>query len=152
MKKKLVCYFSVSGRTKKVAFRLANCLQADLMEIQPLNLYTLDDLDWKNPNSRSSREMNDVNSRPEIKKQVINMDMYEQIFIGYPIWWGLAPRIINTFIEDHHLEDKDIYIFATSGGSSIQYSFEHLKESYPDLHFIDAKLMSDTMTDEELKF
>ena len=142
MEKILVSYFSASGVTKKVANNLALFLQADLFEIEPVQKYSDADLDWNNPTSRSSLEMKDLASRPQIVKKISNLEEYNTIFIGFPIWWGVAPRIINTFIEENDLCGKDIYIFATSGGSGIATSFEDLKSKYPKLHFISAKLLT----------
>ena len=151
MEKILVSYFSASGVTKKVANNLALFLQADLFEIEPVQKYSDADLDWNNPTSRSSLEMKDLASRPQIVKKISNLEEYNTIFIGFPIWWGVAPRIINTFIEENDLHSKDIYIFATSGGSGVTTSFEDLKSKYPKLHFISAKLLTVYQLDEEIK-
>ena len=129
MSKILVSYFSASGITKEVAKRIANIVQGDLFEIEPVCIYTNEDLDWTNKNSRSSIEMNDLSSRPEIKNKVSNIDNYDTVFIGFPVWWDLAPTIINTFIEENNFENKNIYVFATSGGSSEINSFNNLKNT-----------------------
>ena len=142
MKKSLVVYFSASGVTRMVANELKDVLDGDLFEIVPENKYTSMDLDWTNKNSRSTIEMHDDASRPKILNKLISIDAYENIFIGYPIWWDLPPRIINTFIEENDLTNKNIYLFATSGGSDIQESFNYLKNKYPNLHFIDGKLLN----------
>ena len=142
MKKSLVVYFSASGVTRMVANELKDVLDGDLFEIVPENKYTSMDLDWTNKNSRSTIEMHDDASRPKILNKLISIDAYENIFIGYPIWWDLPPRIINTFIEENDLTNKNIYLFATSGGSDMQESFNYLKNKYPNLHFIDGKLLN----------
>ena len=142
MKKSLVVYFSASGVTRMVANELKDVLDGDLFEIVPENKYTSMDLDWTNKNSRSTIEMHDDASRPKILNKLISIDAYENIFIGYPIWWDLPPRIINTFIEENDLTNKNIYLFATSGGSDIQESFNYLKNKYPNLHFINGKLLN----------
>jgi len=149
--KKLICYFSATGTTKKVAEKISNYLEEDIFEIEPVEKYTREDLDWKNDNSRSSIEMNDKNSRPSIKNKIENLSDYDTIIIGYPIWWYVAPTIINTFIEENDLENKNIYIFATSGSSSIEDSFSKLKETYPKLNFIKAKRFSINLTNEEIE-
>lgn len=142
MKKSLVVYFSASGVTRMVANELKDVLDSDLFEIVPENKYTSMDLDWTNKNSRSTIEMHDEMSRPKILNKLTSIDAYENIFIGYPIWWDLPPRIINTFIEENDLTNKNIYLFATSGGSDIQESFNYLKNKYPNLHFINGKLLN----------
>lgn len=142
MKKSLVVYFSASGVTRMVANELKDVLDGDLFEIVPENKYTSMDLDWTNKNSRSTIEMHDDASRPKILNKLTSIDAYENIFIGYPIWWDLPPRIINTFIEENDLTNKNIYLFATSGGSDIQESFNSLKNKYPNLHFINGKLLN----------
>lgn len=142
MKKSLIVYFSASGVTRMVANELKDVLDGDLFEIVPENKYTSMDLDWTNKNSRSTIEMHDDASRPKILNKLTSIDAYENIFIGYPIWWDLPPRIINTFIEENNLTNKNIYLFATSGGSDMQESFNYLKNKYPNLHFIDGKLLN----------
>ena len=150
MNKILVSYFSASGITKKVAQHLATCLEGDLLSIEPVELYSNADLDWNDPTSRSSKEMNDPDSRPKIIKKDINVNQYDKILIGFPIWWGLAPRVIHSFIEENDWTGKEVYVFATSGGSGIATSFEDLKRLYPNIHFVKAKLLSSFMNDEEL--
>lgn len=140
--KTLVVYFSATGTTKNVANKLANMANADICEIVPQQIYTDDDLNWHNSHSRSSVEMNDPNSRPTIKDMEINPNNYDRIFIGYPIWWDLAPRTINTFIEKYKLEGKSVIPFATSGGSSITNSVENLKKLYPDINWQKGKLLN----------
>lgn len=129
MSKKLVAYFSASGVTAGVAEKLAEAAGADLYEIKPAVPYTKADLDWMNKQSRSSVEMSDLSSRPEISGKVENMDDYDVIFVGFPIWWYVAPTIINTFLESYNLTGKTIILFATSGGSGFGKTAEKLADS-----------------------
>ena len=115
--KKLVAYFSASGVTKNAAEHLAKAAAADLFEIKPAVAYTRADLDWTNRKSRSSVEMMNPDSRPEIAERISNMEEYDTVFIGFPIWWYVAPTIINTFVESYDFSGKTIVPFATSGGS-----------------------------------
>ena len=117
--KQLVAYFSASGITKAVAEKLARIKEADLFEIIPQEMYTSDDLDWTNANSRSSIEMKDKSSRPKIISKVKNINEYDVIYLGFPIWWYQAPTIINTFLEMYDFNGQTIIPFATSGGSEI---------------------------------
>ncbi|MBQ8786324.1 MAG: NAD(P)H-dependent oxidoreductase [Oscillospiraceae bacterium] len=129
MSKKLVAYFSASGVTAGVAEKLAEAAGADLHEIKPAVPYTKADLDWMNKQSRSSVEMSDLSSRPEISGRVDNIDEYDVIFVGFPIWWYVAPTIINTFLESYDLTGKTIILFATSGGSGFGKTAEKLADS-----------------------
>lgn len=138
----LVAYFSATGTTAKVAHRIEEISKGDIYEITPEQSYTKADLDWHNQKSRSSLEMNDAKSRPALKGQKENMQDYDTVFIGYPIWWDQAPRIINTFIESHHLEGKKLIPFATSGSSEIGNSVNTLKKTYPDLEWESGRLMN----------
>ena len=131
MSKKLVAYFSASGVTKKAAEKLAKEQGADLFEIRPVQPYTDADLNWNNSQSRSSVEMKDSSSRVEIAARVPDMAGYDELFLGFPIWWGVAPHIINSFLEDYDLTGKTITPFATSGGSGYGRSNEELKPSAP---------------------
>ena len=140
--KKLIVYFSTKGNTRMAAEKLGKLTNADIYEIQPSIHYSDDDLNWRNKKSRSSIEMMDEKSRPEINKELPNTELYNTIYIGFPIWWGVAPRIINTFIENSNLKDKDIVIFATSGGSGIDYALNDLKKHYPELRIIGGKLIN----------
>ena len=130
--KKLVAYFSASGTTKKTAERLAAAVGADLFEIKPAVPYTHADLDWTNSKSRSTVEMKDPESRPEIASRCENMDEYDTVYIGFPIWWYVAPTIINTFIESYDLSGKTIIPFATSGGSGMGKTVDVLKKLCPN--------------------
>ena len=146
----LVVYFSATGTTWQAAEKLANIANADICEIVPMNPYTNADLDWHNSQSRSSIEMNDPQSRPEIKAIGVDVSKYDCIFIGYPIWWNLAPRVINTFIESYDLTRKVIVPFATSGGSSITGSVSALKKAYPALKWKEGRLLN-RASKEEIK-
>lgn len=119
MEKSLVAYFSCSGVTEKVAQRLAAVVNGDLYKIEPAVPYTDADLDWKNPHSRSSVEMQDKTSRPAVKQNPVNMEQYDTIYIGFPIWWYIAPTIINTFLEQYDFSGKVVVPFATSGSSGV---------------------------------
>ena len=140
--KVLVTYFSATGTTAKVARDIADVSEGELFEIMPQNPYTDADLNWNNKQSRSSIEMGDATLRPALRNRKENISDYDIIFIGYPIWWNLAPRIINTFIEEHDLNGKVIIPFATSGGSGISNSVSALKEAYPSLNWKEGKLLN----------
>ncbi len=124
----LVVYFSATGTTKGVAERIAAVTNADLYEIIPAAPYSSDDLDWHDSNSRTSIEMNDSDARPAIASDTISLDSYSTIYIGYPIWWGDAPRIMSTFVESYDFSDKTVVSFCTSGGSDIGRSGDNLKD------------------------
>ena len=140
--KTLVAYFSATGTTAQVAKDIADLTGGTLYEIAPKSAYTSADLDWNNKQSRSSVEMNDPQARPELKTTATDLSTYDTIFIGYPIWWNLAPRIINTFIESHKLEGKAVVPFATSGGSGIKNSIDMLKKAYLNLDWREGKLLN----------
>ena len=140
--KPLVAYFSVTGTTARAAEKLARVTGGELYAITPVESYTNADLDWNDKRSRSSVEMNDPKSRPAIQEAKKNIADYDVIFIGYPIWWNLAPRIIDTFIETHRLAGKTLIPFATSGGSGITNSVDALKKAYPDLNWKEGKLLN----------
>ncbi|MBC8538645.1 NAD(P)H-dependent oxidoreductase [Christensenellaceae bacterium NSJ-63] len=127
MKKKVVAYFSASGVTKRAAERLAKAAGADLFEIKPAVPYSQADLDWTNKKSRSSVEMGNPDSRPEIAERMENMEEYDTVFLGFPIWWYVAPTIIDTFLESYDFSGKTIVPFATSGGSGFGRTAEVLK-------------------------
>ena len=136
MGKTLVSYFSASGITKGVAERIAKAVGADLFEIDPVVHYSMQDLDWTDKDSRSSREMSDRDFRPDISEKVSNIEEYDKVVIGFPVWWYTAPTIINTFIEDNDLEGIDIYIFVTSGSSDSEGSMKELSAMYPNLNIV----------------
>ena len=143
MSKKLVAYFSASGVTAKVAELLADAVGADIHEIKPKVPYTKADLNWMNKKSRSSIEMNDKSIRPEIAESNVQIDDYDVIFLGFPIWWYVAPTIINTFLEKYDFSGKKIILFATSGGSKFGKTVEELKVSVSaDTEIIEGKLLN----------
>ena len=133
MSKILISYFSASGITRRKAKELADELNGDLFEITPKQLYTNEDLNWNNPQSRSSIEIKDKNLRPEIEEINININSYDTIYIGFPIWWGIAPNVIKTFMDKINLNDKKIITFCTSGGSSLAPATKDLQETYPNI-------------------
>lgn len=140
--KKLVAYFSASGVTKSAAERLAKAAGADLFEIKPAVPYTRADLDWTNKKSRSSVEMNNPASRPEIAERISNIEDYDTVFIGFPIWWYVAPTIINTFVESYDLSGKTIVPFATSGGSGLGKTAEVLIPLCPYANWERGKMLN----------
>ena len=143
MSKKLVAYFSATGRTAKVAKLLAEALGADIHEIKPKEPYTRSDLNWLNKKSRSSVEMNNKTLRPEIAESNVQIAEYDVIFLGFPIWWYVAPTIINTFLESADFSGKKIILFATSGGSKFGKTVEELKVSVSaDAEIIEGKLLN----------
>ena len=129
-KKSLVVYFSCGGTTELAGKELAGALKCDFHPLEAQEAYTREDLDWKNPQSRSSVEMQDEKARPSYKKLPVDLKDYEQIFLGFPIWWGIEPRIIDHFIEQEDLKGKEVILFATSGGSTIDKAQDRLEEKY----------------------
>ena len=127
--KVLVAVFSASGVTKRVGEEIARIAGADFFEIVPKEIYTDDALNWMNKQSRSSVEMNDPSARPEIAGTVSDMDSYNKVIVGFPIWWGVAPRIIETFLESYDFSGKTIIPFCTSGGSGVGRSDEELHKN-----------------------
>lgn len=142
MSKKLVAYFSASGTTKKVAEQVAQAAGADLYEIQPKKAYTKADLNWMDKKSRSSVEMADKSSRPELADTDADIAAYDEILIGFPIWWYVAPTIINTFLESYDFSGKKIILFATSGGSGFGNTVKELKDSAPGATIVEGKLLN----------
>ena len=143
MSKKLVAYFSASGVTAKVADMLADAVGADIHEIRPKVPYTKADLNWMNKKSRSSVEMNNKTIRPEIAENNVRIEEYDVIFLGFPIWWYVAPTIINSFLENADFSGKKIILFATSGGSKFGKTAEELKVSVPaDTEIVEGKLLN----------
>ncbi|MDE6189848.1 MAG: NAD(P)H-dependent oxidoreductase [Clostridia bacterium] len=149
--KTLVAYFSASGVTDRLAKTLAKALKADLHQIIPEKPYTAADLDWMDKNSRSTLEMADKSSRPKIANKVENMDGYDVIFVGFPIWWYVAPTIINTFLESYDLSGKTIVPFATSGGSGMGRTNDFLKPSVKDSRLLAGKVFSCKTAEETLE-
>lgn len=150
MSKALVAYFSASGVTKDVSRKLAEKIEAPLFEIQPEQSYTRADLNWNDTNSRSSLEMKDPNCRPSIKNKVENMDQYDVIFIGFPIWWYREPSIIDTFMESYDFSGKTIVPFATSGGSGMGKSSQNLQRLAPDANVKEGKRFGSRVSGTEL--
>ena len=142
MSKKLVAYFSASGTTKEAAERLAKAAGADLFEIKPTIPYTSADLNWMDKESRSSVEMNDPDSRPEIAETMPNMADYDTVFIGFPIWWYVAPHIIHTFLESYDFTGKTLVPFATSGGSGMGKTVDELRKLCPNADWKAGKLVN----------
>ncbi|WP_182431765.1 MULTISPECIES: flavodoxin [unclassified Clostridium] len=152
MAKSLVAYFSASGVTGKVAEVLAKAAGADLHEIKPAVPYTSADLNWMDKKSRSSVEMADPSSRPEIANKVENMDQYDTVFVGFPIWWYVAPTIINTFLEQYDFSGKKIVLFATSGGSGFGKTASALKNSVSaSAQIVEGRLLNGRVQEAELK-
>ena len=150
MSRKLVAYFSATGVTAKVAEKLAEAIGADIYEIEPAVPYSRADLDWQNAKSRSSVEMSDPASRPAIAVKRDNMDDYDTVFVGFPIWWYVAPHIINTFLESYDLTGKTIVPFATSGGSGMGETNEHLASSCKGAKLIEGKVFKKSACKSEL--
>ena len=142
-KKVLVAYFSCTGNTEKVADAIAKAVDGKLYRITPAAAYTSADLDWHNKASRSSVEMTNENARPELGGEPIDPKDYDVIFIGYPIWWDLCPRPINTFLEKYDFSGKTVIPFATSGSSTITNSVKKLAELYPNIAWGEGKLFND---------
>ena len=131
MSRTLVAYFSASGETAKLAKTVAEATGGDLFEIQPEVAYTTADLNWNDKRSRSTVEMNDESSRPAIADEVADMEQYDAVFVGFPIWWYQAPRIIETFLESYDFSGKTVIPFATSGGSGMGKTAEILQKCCP---------------------
>ena len=150
--KVLVAYFSASGVTEGVAKQLADVTGGDLYKIQPEQPYTEADLDWRDKQSRSTLEMQDKNSRPAITDKLTNMQDYDVVYVGFPIWWYTAPTIINTFMESYDFKGKTVIPFATSGGSDIKKACEDLKAAYPDVNWKEGKLLNHASKDDLKKW
>ena len=148
--KALVAYFSASGITARVAENLADAINADIHAIIPAVPYTDADLDWRDKNSRSTIEMQNPDSRPAIESLRDNMDEYDTIFLGFPIWWYRAPTIINTFLESYDMSNKTIVVFATSGGSGMGETVAKLQTSCPGSKLIEGKILNPQASNTEL--
>ena len=140
--KKIVIYFSASGVTAKRAKELAAVTGSDVQAIVPAQPYSSADLDWTDHNSRSYQENMDNTARPALQQGTMPLAAYDRIYLGFPIWWGIAPKVINTFIESNDLDDKEIVVFATSGGSGLMPAVRNLQKQYPGLHFKTGKLLN----------
>lgn len=147
----LITYVSFSGVTKKVALKLKEMLKADEEEIIPLQAYTSKDLDWNDKYSRSSLEMNNEKSRPNFHPLKLNPLDYDIIFVGYPIWWYVEPRLIDSFFDHYDLKNKIIIPFATSGGSGIAGSLTHLRNLYPSLNIKEGLLLNDYINENKIR-
>lgn len=141
MKRTLIVYFSATGTTKAAAQKLAKEFNADLYEITPEQPYTDADLDWRDKQSRSTIEMQDKSSRPAINGRCENIAQYDTVWIGFPVWWYVAPTIVNTFIEAHDLSGKTLNVFATSGGSPVEPCTAELQKTYPQYTWGQSRLM-----------
>ena len=142
MNKTLVAYFSASGTTAHTAKEIAEAVGAVLYEIRPAKAYTAADLDWTDKKSRSTTEMNDPACRPEIAGKVVNIEQYDTIFVGFPIWWYVEPRIVDTFLESYDFSGKTVIPFATSGGSGIGGAEKSLREHCPKANWKQGKLVN----------
>ena len=151
MSKKLVAYFSASGTTAAVAENLAKAAGADLYEIKPAVAYTRADLNWQDKNSRSSVEMRDKSSRPELADTNANIAEYDTIFVGFPVWWYVAPTIINSFLEAYDFSGKKVVLFATSGGSGFGKAVSGLQPSAPKAEIIEGEILNGRPNGAKLK-
>lgn len=150
-KKILVAYFSASGTTAETARKLSKTIGADLHEIKPEVPYTARDLNWMDKKSRSTLEMNDPSSRPAIAERLPDMAQYDVVFVGFPIWWYVAPTIINTFLESYDFSGKTIIPFATSGGSGMGSTNTKLKPSCPGAVLLEGRLLNGNQSEFSLK-
>ena len=148
---KIVAYFSATGTTANVAEKIAQILNADLFEIKPKEKYISSDLNWRDKNSRTTKECNNPTFRPEIENKVENFDKYNTIFIGFPIWWYKEPNIIDTFVESYDFSGKMIVLFATSGGSGITKSAEEIKKLLPKSAKVVEGKMLNYSSEKEIK-
>ena len=149
MGKILVAYFSASGKTKRLAEKLAEEVKGDIYEIKPKVPYTKEDLNWMNKNSRSSLEMKDKSFRPAIMDNNANIQDYDEVLLGFPIWWYVAPTIINTFLESYDFSGKKIVLFGTSGGSGFGNTLRELKVSVPQDTQIEEAVVNGSANDIE---
>lgn len=138
----LVAYFSSTknGNTARAAASLAKAAGADLVSIDPKKPYTAADMNWKDPNSRSTKEKNDPSIRPEITTAPVDITKYDKLYIGFPIWWGVAPNVVKTFLDANDFSGKQVYVFATSGGTGISAAVSDLKRTYPKLDIVKVKM------------
>lgn len=152
MSKVLVSYFSASGVTEKVAEELAKVESADLFRITPKTAYTPADLDWRDKNSRSTLEMSDPNCRPAVTGKVENMDQYDVVFVGFPIWWGREPSVVDTFLDAYSFKGKKVIPFCTSGGSGIGKTADRIRSIVGEDVSVDAgKRLGGQISEEDLK-
>ena len=151
MKKALVAYFSASGVTAEVAKKLANAVEADIYEIQPEVPYVPADLNWMDKQARSTIEMHNKSIRPAIANRDAKIEEYDVIYLGFPIWWYVAPTIINTFLEAYDFSGKTIVLFATSGGSGFGNTVQELEGSCPGARIIEGSILSSRQSEADLK-
>ena len=151
MSKNITICFSASGVTKRTAQLIANTLDTELLEIIPKEAYTKQDLNWRDKSSRTTLEMSDKTSRPEIVNEKADLSDVDTVFLGFPMWWYIAPTIVNTFLEANDLSGKKIVLFATSGGSGFGKTVQFLKNSVsPDTEIVEGKVFTGRFTDEEV--
>ena len=151
MKKTLVAYFSASGVTARVAKNLAEAADADLYEIKPQVPYTREDLNWNDKQARSTIEMHDKSFRPPLADKDANIQEYDVVYVGFPIWWYVAPTTINTFLESYDFSGKTIVLFATSGGSGFGNTVKELEGSCPGAKLIEGRVLSSRQSESDLK-
>lgn len=149
--KTLVAYFSASGKTAKVAAKLAKVLDADIFEIRPTEPYTKADLNWMNKKSRSSVEMRDRSSRPRIAAVLNNFDEYDTVYVGFPIWWYREPSIIDTFLEAYDFTDKTVVPFATSGSSKMGETADNFRKLIPRARVLEGDRLPANISEKELQ-
>ena len=142
MSKTLIAYFSASGVTARAAREMAQAVGADLWEIVPAQPYTAADLNWRDKESRCTREMTDPASRPALADQGLDVAQYDTVFVGFPIWWGVEPRVVDTFLESYDFTGKTVIPFATSGGSGMPYAQKHLQSQYPAFSWREGALVN----------
>lgn len=140
--KALIAYFSATGTTAGVARRMAEATGADLFEIRPQTPYTEADLDWTNKRSRSTVEMNDASSRPAVAGELPDLSGYDTVLLGFPVWWYVEPRIIDTFLDGTDIDGKRIVPFATSGGSDVAKCVDHMRKLHPEAEWEKGKLLN----------
>ena len=143
-----VLYFSATGTTAEIAKMIADETESDLFEIVPQIPYSSDDLNYNDDNCRANMEQNDDSARPEISNDLSVVESYDTVYLGYPVWWGTIPRIIQTFIENYDLSDATVYTFCTSGGSGIEKSISDLQTMYPDVNIVSGKRLNDATADD----
>ena len=151
MSKTLVAYFSASGATEKVAEKVADAIEADVYEIKPESRYTKADLNWMNKKSRSSVEMNNKSIRPAVITGDVDISGYDTVCLGFPIWWYVAPTVINTFLEAYDFAGKKIILFATAGSSGFGNTAEELKPSAPNSEIAVTEVLTGIITDKKVK-
>lgn len=151
MSKTLVAFFSASGTTRYVAEKMASVIGSDLYEIKPAKPYTSADLNWQDKHSRSSAEMSDPSSRPALADKDANIAGYDRIFLGFPIWWYTAPRIIRSFLESYDFTGKTIVLFATSGGSGLGKTAKELASSCSGAKIVGGRLLNGNISESEMK-